>query len=112
MMFEAHCAAELRIETPCALWDAAHVLFGMQRADGNRKDIASASACGRLLCMRTLLGAAAVLSRIAVGRAEADSSSPTIRELKELNVEDLMNVEVTSVSRHPQKLLGKLAWRY
>jgi iron complex outermembrane recepter protein len=36
--------------------------------------------------------------------AEADGT-PTIGELKQLNVEDLMNVEVTSVARHPEKLL-------
>jgi ribosomal protein S13 len=30
---------------------------------------------------------------------------PTIGDLKRLNVEDLMNVEVTSVSRHPEKLI-------
>jgi iron complex outermembrane receptor protein len=37
--------------------------------------------------------------------AAADNSAPTIGELKQLNVEDLMNVEVTSVARHPEKLL-------
>ena len=37
--------------------------------------------------------------------AEADGSS-TIGDLKRLNVEDLMNVEVTSVARHPEKLIG------
>ena len=39
------------------------------------------------------------------GYAAADNSAPTIGELKQLNVEDLMNVEVTSVARHPEKLL-------
>jgi iron complex outermembrane receptor protein len=38
------------------------------------------------------------------GSAEAGDS--TIGELKQLNIEDLMNVEVTSVARHAQKLLG------
>ena len=54
-----------------------------------------------------LPGAAAALLTISIccAPAVADSGSPTIRELKQLNVEDLMNVEVTSVSRHPQKLL-------
>jgi hypothetical protein len=33
---------------------------------------------------------------------------PTIGDLKRLNVEDLMNVEVTSVSRHPEKLIEQL----
>ncbi len=35
----------------------------------------------------------------------ADQSS-TIRDLKQLNVEDLMSIEVTSVARHAEKLLG------
>ena len=39
------------------------------------------------------------------GLAEAADSS-TIGELKQMNLEDLMNVEVTSVARHAQKLLG------
>lgn len=37
--------------------------------------------------------------------ATAEGDSPTIGALKQLNVEDLMNVEVTSVARHPEKLL-------
>jgi iron complex outermembrane receptor protein len=37
--------------------------------------------------------------------AAAEGDSPTIGALKQLNVEDLMNVEVTSVARHPEKLL-------
>ena len=37
--------------------------------------------------------------------AQRRRHSPTIGELKRLNVEDLMNVEVTSVARHPEKLL-------
>ena len=36
--------------------------------------------------------------------AQADNAS-SIGELKQLNVEDLMNVEVTSVARHPEKLI-------
>jgi iron complex outermembrane receptor protein len=39
------------------------------------------------------------------GAAALDDDSPTIGALKQLNVEDLMNVEVTSVARHPEKLL-------
>src|SRR6202046_5226157 len=39
------------------------------------------------------------------GYAAADGSAPTIGELKQLNVEDLMNVEVTSVARQPEKLI-------
>src|SRR5579859_7008191 len=51
------------------------------------------------------LTCAIALSLCAASAAEADGPS-TIVELKQLNVEDLMNVEVTSVSRHPEKLLA------
>ncbi len=64
--------------------------------------------CNRLFRMRALLGAGAALLTISVCCAppgEAHSASPSIRELKQLNVEDLMNVEVTSVSRHPERLI-------
>src|SRR5882724_8993749 len=57
--------------------------------------------------MCALLGAVAALLTISVCcalPAEASSRS-TIGELKQLNVEDLMNVEVTSVSRHAEKLI-------
>src|ERR1700728_3754423 len=56
---------------------------------------------------RALLGMAASLlaASLCSAPAEADSGSSTIGELKQLNVEDLMNVEITSVARHPQKLL-------
>jgi len=37
--------------------------------------------------------------------AAADSGGPTIGDLKQLNVEDLMNLQVTSVARHPEKLI-------
>jgi iron complex outermembrane recepter protein len=37
--------------------------------------------------------------------AAADSGAPSIGELKQLNVEDLMNVRVTSVARHSEKLI-------
>jgi iron complex outermembrane receptor protein len=37
--------------------------------------------------------------------AAANGSLATIGALKQLNVEDLMNVQVTSVARHPEKLL-------
>ena len=37
--------------------------------------------------------------------AAADNGAPTIGDLKQLNVEDLMNLQVTSVSRHPEKLI-------
>ncbi len=54
-----------------------------------------------------MLGVAATLLAISICStpAEADGSR-TIGELKQLNVEDLMNVEVTSVSRHPERLLA------
>jgi len=42
---------------------------------------------------------------ICCASARAEGDSATIGELKQLNVEDLMNVEVTSVSRHPKKLI-------
>jgi iron complex outermembrane receptor protein len=56
---------------------------------------------------RAMPGIAAVFLAILAGAspAAADESSSTIGELKQLNLEDLMNVEVTSVSRHPEKLL-------
>ena len=38
--------------------------------------------------------------------AHADRTPSSIGELKQLNVEDLMNVEVTSVARHPEKLIA------
>jgi iron complex outermembrane recepter protein len=37
--------------------------------------------------------------------ALADNAVSSIGELKQLNVEDLMNVQVTSVARHPERLL-------
>src|SRR5882762_5838778 len=49
--------------------------------------------------------AALVAICICSAPAEANSGSPTIGELKQLNVEDLMNIEVTSVARHPEKLI-------
>jgi len=62
------------------------------------------------LCVGALaipaVAAALLLVLILPAPAEAAGGSPTIAELKQLNVEDLMNVEVTSVSRHAEKLLG------
>src|SRR5580658_9284852 len=51
--------------------------------------------------------AAMALLFILIGPASAiaEDGSATIGELKQLNVEDLMNVEVTSVARHRQKLI-------
>jgi iron complex outermembrane receptor protein len=57
--------------------------------------------------LRAMLAIAAALLAICMGSApaEANSGSPTIGELKQLNVEDLMNIQVTSVARHPEKLI-------
>jgi iron complex outermembrane receptor protein len=52
-----------------------------------------------------MLAATLLTTSICCPPAEADGSR-TIGELKQLNVEDLMNVEVTSVSRHPERLLA------
>ena len=41
-----------------------------------------------------------------VAIARADSGAPSTSELKQLSVEDLMNIEVTSVERHAEKLLS------
>ncbi len=38
-------------------------------------------------------------------RAEADGGGPSTGELKQLSLEQLMDLEVTSVARHPEKLL-------
>jgi iron complex outermembrane recepter protein len=57
---------------------------------------------------RTVIGsglAGAFASCLCVAAAAADGGAATIGELKQLNVEDLMNVQVTSVARHPEKLL-------
>ena len=56
---------------------------------------------------RAIAAAAAPLLAIAIGCAPAlaEGDPSTIGELKQLNVEDLMNVEVTSVSRRPEKLI-------
>jgi iron complex outermembrane receptor protein len=68
-----------------------------------------AAACVRPLRVnvRAMIVTAAALFALCVGSApaEANSGSPTIGELKQLNVEDLMNIQVTSVSRHPEKLI-------
>src|ERR1700679_3854526 len=62
---------------------------------------------GRPHGVRATVALAPVLLTLSAGIAvaEADSGSATIGELKQLNVEDLMNVEITSVARHPEKLL-------
>ena len=49
---------------------------------------------------------AVALSLCVAQAAAADNGASTIGELKQLNVEDLMNVQVTSVARHPEKLIA------
>ena len=53
----------------------------------------------------TAVAAPLLAAAICCASARAEGDSATIGELKQLNVEDLMNVEVTSVSRHPEKLI-------
>jgi iron complex outermembrane receptor protein len=54
-----------------------------------------------------VLGTTAAILAMCIGGApaRADSGASTIGELKQLNVEDLMNIQVTSVARHPEKLI-------
>ncbi len=54
---------------------------------------------------RSWFAGALILYGCAAAVAAADDAASTISELKQLNVEDLMNVQVTSVARHPEKLL-------
>jgi iron complex outermembrane receptor protein len=68
---------------------------------GRRNDRA---ATGGPTCRQYAVTLGLTLS-MAATTALADSGSTTIGQLKQLNVEDLMNVEVTSVARHPEKLL-------
>ncbi|HEY2781147.1 MAG TPA: TonB-dependent receptor [Steroidobacteraceae bacterium] len=51
-----------------------------------------------------LVGAVALCAGIGPVAA-ADSDGPSIGDLKQLNVEDLMNLQVTSVARHAEKLI-------
>jgi iron complex outermembrane receptor protein len=67
------------------------------RARANSVDCPSG--LGGMLCV-TLLGL------ILAGPPAAAEGASTIGELKQLNLDDLLNVEVTSVARHAQKLLG------
>src|SRR5579864_2123417 len=48
---------------------------------------------------------ALILYGCAATVAEADGAASSIGELKQLNVEDLMNVQVTSVARHAERLI-------
>jgi iron complex outermembrane receptor protein len=52
-----------------------------------------------------ILAVSVVVLAPAIFAATADAS-PSIGDLKQLTVEDLMNVEVTSVTRHPEKLIA------
>jgi iron complex outermembrane receptor protein len=52
---------------------------------------------------------AVVCLSLIAGGARADTSAPSTGELKQLSVEELMNIEVTSVARHPEKLLQAAA---
>lgn len=54
---------------------------------------------------RFRIGAFALLSTALPVSALAAGDAQTLSELKRLNVEDLMNVEVTSVTKHPVRLL-------
>jgi iron complex outermembrane receptor protein len=68
---------------------------------------AHASPCGIGSSVRvSVLPILAALCLLAAGGiAYADTDAPTTDELKQLSVEQLMNIEVTSVARHPEKLL-------
>src|SRR3984893_17336510 len=59
------------------------------------------------LTLRDVLGTTAAILAMCIGcaPAQADSGPPTIGELKQLNVEDLMNIQVTSVARRPERLI-------
>ena len=63
---------------------------------------------------RTVSGARAVLLLIALagssllsagGIAHADSDAPSTLELKQMSLEELLDIKVTSVARHPESLL-------
>ncbi|MDB6046058.1 MAG: TonB-dependent receptor, plug [Gammaproteobacteria bacterium] len=43
------------------------------------------------------------------GQTQADTDAPSTGELKQLSVEQLMSIQVTSVARHPEKLLRAAA---
>src|SRR6202051_957034 len=57
--------------------------------------------------LRAMVGTAAAILAMCIGcvPAQADSGSPTIGGLKQPNGEDPMNIQVTSVARHPEKLI-------
>jgi iron complex outermembrane recepter protein len=55
--------------------------------------------------VRRIWFASAVILSGYAATATADNAASSIGELKQLNVEDLMNVQVTSVARHPERLI-------
>jgi iron complex outermembrane recepter protein len=55
--------------------------------------------------LRLLVLLAALCASTIAAVAHADADAPSTGELKQLSVEQLMNIEVTSVARHPEKLL-------
>jgi len=57
----------------------------------------------------TLSLLAAICLSAFAGRSQADTDTPSTGELKQLSVEELMNIQVTSVARHPEKLLQAAA---
>src|SRR6266403_1211370 len=59
---------------------------------------------GRVVSVIDVAAVALLLLCIGMSPAKA-GDMPTISELKRLNLEDLMNLEVTSVARHPEKLI-------
>ncbi|MDB6087320.1 MAG: TonB-dependent receptor, plug [Gammaproteobacteria bacterium] len=63
----------------------------------------------RAFGVRTLSLLAASLLSTFTGRTQADTDAPSTGELKQLSVEELMNIQVTSVARHPEKLLQAAA---
>jgi iron complex outermembrane receptor protein len=64
--------------------------------------------CAYELCVRRRYRVivAIFLATVACQSLASADASTSIGELKQLTVEDLMNVEVTSVSRHPEKLIA------
>jgi len=59
-----------------------------------------------VLPLQAILAASCLLSAVGVtGIARADTDVPSAGELKHLSVEELMDLQVTSVARHPEKLV-------
>jgi iron complex outermembrane recepter protein len=62
------------------------------------------SAAGRVSVMATIISVPALCS-VSVAEAQGPFRLASTDALKSLSVEELMNIEVTSVSRRPEKLL-------